>query len=154
MLKHLAIYGCFIGKPISADELFGDLPPVTRKSLASLKQTKKILKGEIVTAIGSFSPFIYLLQNGKAQLTFNSDLGAQKNTRLVEKKEIIGLKQVFAGSPSEIRLETLSACHFEVIKQTEFIEFLKNEPQLCFRLTRLLSLDIQQNYSLFSSSTY
>ncbi len=154
MLKHFAIYGRFLGKPISADELFCDLPLKTKQSLASLKQTKKVLKGEIVTQIGSFSSFIYLLQNGKAQMSLKNNLGMKKNIRLVEKKEIIGLKHLFANAPGEMFLETLSPCDFEIIKQTDFIEFLKNEPQICFRLASLLSLNIQLSYETFSNSNY
>ena len=133
MFNRIKIYGHFIGKPILTDEIFSEIPFKTKRFLASLKKPRRISKGEIITYIGGLSSVIYLLKEGKAQLSFDDDLSSKKNSRPVAKKEIIGLRQLFADTPSEICLETLSVCHFEIIERTGFINFLKNEPQICFR---------------------
>jgi CRP-like cAMP-binding protein len=154
MFNRIKIYGHFIGNPISTDELFSGIPPETKQFLGSLKQLRRIPKGEIVPQIGGQSSVIYFHKTGRAQMSFDDDLGSKKTSRPVAKKEIIGLRQLFAQTPGEMCLETLSACHFEIIEHTDFIDFLKGEPQICFRLVYLLSSDLQQNYQTFSNSDY
>jgi CRP/FNR family transcriptional regulator, polysaccharide utilization system transcription regulator len=154
MLNQISIYGHFIKKPILADDLFSDLSIETRQTLTSLIQTKVIPKEETVIQIGSFPSFIYLLQKGRAEIIYKNELSRKDQRRIVEKKEIIGLRQLFIDEPCELSLKTLSSCQFEIIKNTEFIAFLKDEPSVCFRLFDLFGLDIQQSYEDFLNSKY
>ncbi len=154
MLDHNTIYGRFIGNPISADLLFCDLHPKTKKSLASIKKKKRISKGRIIAEIGSSADWIFVHHSGQMELTFNHSLNQKSKSRLVEKKEIIGLTQMISNSPCQMSLKTLTPCFFEAIQYKDFINFLQAEPQICFRLAGLLSADIQQSYRTFTSSIY
>ena len=154
MPDHSAIYGRFIGNPIYADLLFRDLPPKTRKSLASIKKKKGISKGKTIAEIGSTADWIFVHRSGQMELTFDQSLNLKSNSRLVEKKEIIGLTQMISNSPCQMSLKTLTPCFFDAIQYGDFINFLQAEPQICFRLAGLLSADIQQSYRTLSSSVY
>ena len=151
ILNNSKIYGRFIGQPIFAQELFANLPLTTRKKLLSIHQREKINEGEIICKSGSFPENIYVLIKGKAQMTLQNELNRKKNTRLIEKDEIIGLTQFISGSPNEMDVVALSPCSLDVFSTQDFLNFLKEEPQVCFRLFNELSLDIQSGYKIFSS---
>lgn len=137
-----------------ADQLFCGLPLKTQKSLAKIKQKKRILKGNVITEIGGFSQNIYIHQNGQVKMTYNNELTKILYSRLVEKKEIIGLSQMISNSPNEMQTVTLSTCLFETIKFDDFLNFLQNEPDVSTQLLTLLGTDIQQNYQTFSTSIF
>lgn len=151
ILDSKKFYGCFIGKPIFAKDLFSNLPLKTRKNLASIQQHEKINEGEIISKIGSFPENIYVLIKGKAQLALRNELNLKNITRLVERGEVIGLTQSLSGSPNEVNIVALSPCSVDVFSTPDFLNFLKNEPQVCFRLFNRLSLDVQSDYRIFSS---
>lgn len=154
ILKHNTIYGRFISKPISAELLFADITEKAEKSLASLRQGKNIPKGKIITEIGRDPKNIYILLRGQAQMAYNNGFNLKSNIRSVEKNEIIGLTQLIASTPEEISVVTLTPCVFEVIPAKELLQFLYEEPQICFRLASLLSSNIQHGYLAFTSSDF
>lgn len=147
-------YGRFIGQPIYAKDLFGNLPSATRKNLALIQERKKINGGETIMEIGSFPENIYVLQKGKTRMSFYNDLSKNIYFRLIEKNEIIGLTQSVSEAPSELSVKTITACLFDVFPTKDFFNFLKSEPQVCFRLVNQLSLDIESNYKTFSSMIF
>lgn len=147
-------YGRFIGQPISARNLFCNLPPATRKKIASLQERKKINEGEIICQPGNFPQNIYVLIDGKAKMTFRNGLNQKQNTRLIENGEIIGLTQSISGSPNELDIVALSPCSVDSYQTKDFLNFLKDDPQVCFRLANQMSLNIESDYKVFSSMLF
>ena len=125
MLNQVSIYGHFIKRPILANDLFDDISLKTKRSLTSLKQSKIFPKEEIVIQPGDSPHFIFILKKGKAEVVFKNDLSGKDQKRIIEKKEIVGLRQLFTNEPCEICLKTLTTCSFELIRHADFIEFLK-----------------------------
>lgn len=144
-------YGRFIGQPISAQKLFVHLPSKTKKKLSAIQKREEIKAGEIISKIGSFPENIYVLNEGKAQIIWQNGLNRETNIRLIEKKEFIGLTHAISGLPNEMNIIALSLCSLDVFQTKDFLNFLKDEPQICFRLFEQLSLDIQSSYKVFSS---
>lgn len=144
-------YGRFIGQPISAQELFAHLPLTTRKKLLAIKKSEKVNTGETISKAGSFPENIYVLTEGKAEMTLQNELNQKKNTRLIEIEEFIGLTELISGSANEMDIVAISPCTLDVFKNRDFLNFLKDEPQVCFRLFEQLSLDIKSSYELFCS---
>lgn len=145
------IYGRFIEQPIYAEKLFADLPLETRKKLLAIQKSENIKEGETISKIGSFPINIYVLTDGKAEMTFRRDAKHKKVSRLIEKDEFIGLTQLISGLPNETNITALTPCSFNVYQTQDFLSFLKNEPQICFNLFAQLSLDIESGYKIFSS---
>ena len=145
------IYGRFIEQPIYAEKLFADLPLETRKKLLAIQKSENIKEGETISKIGSFPEFIYVLTEGKAQISYNNELNHKNISRLIEKEEFIGLTQLISGLPNEITITALTPCSLNVFQTQDFLYFLKNEPQVCFSLFAQLSLDIESSYQIFSS---
>ncbi|HRH42065.1 MAG TPA: cyclic nucleotide-binding domain-containing protein [Pyrinomonadaceae bacterium] len=154
ILKSKKIHGRFIGQPISAQRLFSDLPIKTKKKLAFIRQSKEIQKRKTILEIGSFPQNFYVLRAGKAQIIIKNQLNQQTLTRLVEIKEIVGLTQFLGNSPNETKVVTLSTCYFDVFPCHEFLNLLKEENELGFRLAGILSLDLQISYKSFESTDF
>ena len=150
-LKSQKIYGRFIGESLFAANLFGDLPRTTREKIAAIKRRKAVKKGETISKIGSFPENIYVLTEGTAQMVVPNALNRQPCLRLIEKEEFINLTEAISGLPNEMSVISLSPCSLNAFRTQDFLRFLKDEPQVCFRLFKQLSLNIQSSCTIFSS---
>ncbi len=135
----------------SADDLFCDLTPESLASLEKIKQIKRLRKEARVFSTGDLPVGIYMLREGRAQLHLNDESKEERIARLIEPNAIFGLTEAFANLPYETDAETITPCLCEFIERADFIYFLQNEPEVCFRLARLLALNLQKADRLFSS---
>jgi CRP-like cAMP-binding protein len=134
----------------SAACLFCDLSPKTQQALTAIKQKILFEKDVIVFANGEFANSIYFLLEGKAQM-FTSIPSPEKTlTRQVEPNELFGLTEAITERPYETNLKTVTPCLFDSIRHDDFIRFLQDEPEACFRLLQMLGTNTQKIYALFS----
>lgn len=152
LLEQRKIQGHYAGNSFAADGLFGDLPPKALESLARVKRNKRIPKGVVLFARGEMPRGIYMLVKGAAQLTANAELNNSHIVRSVEPNEVLGLTETIAGLPYKLLVKTNSPCVFEFIERQDFIQFLRREPDVCFRLLRMLGLNLQKTYRFRCSS--
>lgn len=145
--------GYFFFKPFSADRLFCDLPPKTQKSLTRLKNIKRFQKDKIVINTGVYAD-VCMLCRGQAKLILNAELYGEDSGRLVNTNEVFGLTETITNCPYQMSLITLTPCLFEMIPRQNFLDFLTDEPELCFNLLNLLAQDLNQQCRLFSSTTF
>lgn len=131
--------------PLSADSLFCDLSPKSLEFLNSLKRTKRFRKSAVVYAAGEMPRCIYVLLKGRLQLRLNNSSVVQ----LIEPFGIFGLTETIANVPYETNAETITSCLCEYIKREDFIRFLQDEPEICFRLTQRLALNLQKTINSF-----
>ena len=131
--------------PILADNLFCGLTAKSCASLAKIKQTKKFHEGETFFSAGEMPCRVYVLREGAARIVLNT---AQNLTasRSIEPNEIVGLTETMANLPYEIKAEAVTSCLCECIRREDFIRFLHDEPEVCFRLVETLGLNLQKAY--------
>ena len=154
IFRNKQFYGRFIGQPISAQKLFCDLPAATKKRLNSICRQKNALEGEIITEDNEFSNKIFVLQSGQAEMRFKNNLNKKNTVRLVENNEIIGLTQFISDSPNQINIVTLTPCLWDFFPAQDFLQLLNADCQLCFRLSQIISSDIQKSYLSFLDEKY
>jgi len=135
--------------PLFAGDLFCDLTPESLEALAHIKQTKQLQKGVSFFAAGDTPRYIYLLVKGEAQLFFNDNLKGIDIARLIKPNEIVGLIEMILNLPYETDARTITSCICENIGREDLIRFLHEEPEVCFRLVQLLSLNLQKSYQPF-----
>lgn len=131
--------------PILADNLFCGLAAKSLASLAKIKQTKKIHKGETFFSVGEMPCCVYVLREGAARIILKRAGNIMAN-RVIEPNEIIGLTETIANLPYEMKAEAVTSCLCECIRREDFIRFLRNEPEVCFRLVETLGLNLQKAY--------
>lgn len=138
----------YFDEPIFGDDLFCDLSPKSLKSLERIKRKTQFQEGVCIFAKGDLPCCIYVLLKGRAQFLQSES----PEVRPVEKNEILGLPEMLANSPFEASVKAVTNCLCECISRDDFIEFLHEEPRVCFRLVQLLGSRLQTNYRLFCSS--
>jgi CRP-like cAMP-binding protein len=131
--------------PILADNLFCGLTAKSLASLAKIKQTKKFREGEAFFSAGEMPCCVYLLSEGEARIVLNMAQNMTAN-RPIEPNEIVGLTETIANLPYEMKAEAITPCLCECIRREDFIRFLHDEPEVCFRLVRMLGLNLQKAY--------
>jgi CRP-like cAMP-binding protein len=150
LIEQQTISECFFGNAFSADRLFCGLSPKPQQLLTAIKQKKRFKKEATVFASGELPRCIYFLLEGKAQM-FTKIASPEKNlVRSIMPPEILGLTEAITNLPYETSLKTVTPCLFECIERGDFIRFLQNEPEACFRLLQMLGTNIHKIYQLFA----
>lgn len=130
----------FFNNALCADDLFCGLSSASADSLSAVKREKHFAKGETVFANGQLPCCIFILLEGEAEIRY------QGAVYPVRQNEILGLTEALANLPYEIGVETLTPCRFECIRCDDFLLFLQNEPEICFRLLQKLGANLQKIY--------
>lgn len=141
--------GCIF--PLLTNDLFSDLTPASFDALTGIKRITRLQKSVKIFAAGEMPRCVHILLKGQAQLYLNAESDL---VRLVEPREIFGLAETAARLPYKMNLETISPCDFVTIDSEIFLQFLRDEPQVCFRLVKLLGVHLQKSCRIFCSSTY
>jgi CRP/FNR family transcriptional regulator, cyclic AMP receptor protein len=58
---------------------------------------------------------------------------------LDEPGEVLGLSATISGKPYEVTAETLDPCQVNFVKRDDFLRFLKEDVQACFKMAEQLS---------------
>jgi CRP-like cAMP-binding protein len=148
------IYGRFVGQPISAHDLLFDLPVKNKRRLRTLRREIEVCGGEAVSDRDDFPETIYILQSGKAELSFTNQLNDKVYRREIEKEEIIGLRRLILHAAGQKKVTALSRCQFVTFPAREFYEVLQHDAILGYRLLEILSLEITKNYRDFAAARF
>lgn len=57
--------------------------------------------------------------------------------------KVLGLRPIISGMPSEIEASTLEECAISLIPQQQFLEVLKQHPEIYIAIARILSADLK-----------
>lgn len=144
--EHQANSEVFFGNAFLADDLFYGLSPETLHSLRALKQTKQFARDELIFAGGQMPCRIYFLTTGEAQI-----LDKAVFVRPLARNEILGLTEAIANLPYETSVKAVTQCSFECVGREDFMHFLQNEPEICFRLLQMIGTHLQKVYQRFAN---
>jgi len=134
------------GTVFLAGELFDNLSPDVEKKLRVITRRMEFEANTKVLTRGQKTDCIYLLREGAAQIRFRAD----QPVRNAGKNEIFGLTETLSNLPCEISVETLTACSFGCISADDLADFLQNEPEICFKLVRILGANLLKLRRFFS----
>ena len=137
-----------------SETLFSDLTAKAQETLSQIKYTTHFQKGETVFAAGDLPQRLYILRKGNAQMLPGSETNNEQEARPIEPNEILGLTEIVANLPYETTAEATEPCEVEVINREDFIRFLREEREVCFRLAHLLALNLQKSYKLLCLQSF
>jgi CRP-like cAMP-binding protein len=120
----------------------------TIEALASIRRTRQIPAGGRLCAEGGLACCLFILREGRAQWLVRDEAGRRQRLRPVEPSEIIGLTETLGGLPYEGEVEAITPCEIDSIPQPDFQALLEKDPQLSFRLVRLLGTNLQKSILL------
>jgi CRP/FNR family cyclic AMP-dependent transcriptional regulator len=124
---------------LRADRIFCDLPATALESFENIKYTTAFPQGAVLFVEGQMPRGIFVLCKGTVKLSINSPSGRTMIVKLAEPGEVLGLSATISGKPYEVTAETIDPCQVNFVKRDDFLRFLKDDVEACFKVAEQLS---------------
>jgi len=124
---------------LRADRIFCDLPATALQSFENIKYTTAFPQGAVLFVEGQMPRGIFVLCKGSVKLSINSPSGRTMIVKLAEPGEVLGLSATISGKPYEVTAETIDPCQVNFVKRDDFLHFLKDDVEACFKVAEQLS---------------
>jgi len=121
------------------DRIFCDLPPVALQAFENIKYATAYPQGAVLFVEGQIPRGIFVLCKGSVKLSINSPGGRTVIVKLAEPGEVLGLSATISGKPYEVTAETIDPCQVNFVKRDDFVRFLKDDVEACFKVAEQLS---------------
>ena len=128
------------------DRVFCDMPANSLEAFDEIKSLATYPRNTILFAEGRPVRGIYLLCDGRAKLSICADSGKRLILRVARPGEVLGLGAALSNTPYEITAELLDTSQIAFIRRKELTKFLRENPQVCMQVVRMLSQDLHGAY--------
>jgi CRP/FNR family cyclic AMP-dependent transcriptional regulator len=124
---------------LRADRIFCDLPPSALQSFDNIKYATAYPEGAVLFVEGQEPRGIFVLCKGSVKLSISATNGKTMIVKIAEPGEVLGLSATVCGRPYELTAETIDPCQVNFVKREDFLRFLKEDVQVCFKVAEQLS---------------
>jgi len=124
---------------LRADRIFCNLPATALQTFEDIKFATAYPPGAVLFVEGQLPRGIFVLCKGSMKLSINSPGGRTMIVKLAEPGEVLGLSATISGKPYEVTAETIDPCQVNFIKRDDFLRFLKEDADVCFKVAEQLS---------------
>src|ERR1700676_5544768 len=124
---------------LRADRIFCDLPEAALQAFEKIKFATAYPQGAVLFVEGQMPRGIFVLCKGSVKLSINSPSGRTMIVKLAEAGEVLGLSATISGKPYEVTAETIDPCQVNFVKRDDFLRFLKDDVEVCFKVAEQLS---------------
>jgi CRP/FNR family transcriptional regulator len=124
---------------LRADRIFCDLSPAALQAFEHIKFASAYPPGAVLFVQGQVPRGIFVLCRGTVKLSINSPSGRTMIVKLAEPGEVLGLSATISGKPYEVTAETIDPCQVNFVKRDDFLRFLKDDVEACFKVAEQLS---------------
>jgi CRP/FNR family transcriptional regulator len=121
------------------DRSFCDLPPTALQTFENIKCATAYPQKAILFVEGQLPRGIFVLCKGRVKLSINSPSGRTVIVKLVEPGEVLGMSATISGKPYQVTAETIDPCQVNFVKRDDFLRFLKDDVEACFKVAEQLS---------------
>ena len=128
------------------DRIFCDMPMDTLKAFEEIKSVGTYPRNTILFSEGRPVRGVFLLCDGRAKLSICSDSGKRLTLRVAGPGEVLGLGAALSNTPYEITAELLDSSQIVFIRKKELTKFLREHPEVCLQVVRMLSQDLHGAY--------
>jgi CRP/FNR family transcriptional regulator, cyclic AMP receptor protein len=122
-----------------ADRLFCDLGTAALQVFDKIKYASSFPEGAVLFLEGQAPRGIFVLCTGQVKVSLSAGDGKTLILRIVEPGEVLGLSATVSGHPYELTAETMEPCQVNFVKREDFLRFLKENSDACFRVAEQLS---------------
>jgi CRP/FNR family transcriptional regulator, cyclic AMP receptor protein len=124
---------------LRTDRIFCDLPDTALQAFENIKYATAYPQGAVLFVEGQLPRCIFVLCKGSVKLSINSPSGRTVIVKLAEPGEVLGLSATISGKPYEVTAETIDPCQVNFVKRDDFLHFLKDDVEACFKVAQQLS---------------
>ena len=128
------------------DRIFCDMRVEALKAFDEIKSLATYPRNTVLFAEGRPVRGIYLLCDGRAKLSICSDSGKRLTLRVAGPGEVLGLGAALSNTPYEVTAELLDSSQIVFIRRKELMKFLRENPDVCMQVVRMLSQDLHGAY--------
>jgi CRP/FNR family transcriptional regulator, cyclic AMP receptor protein len=104
---------------------FCDLSPESIKAFNKIKHAAVFPEHAVVLVEGQSPCGIFILCQGRAELSASSREGKTLMIRIAEPGEILGLHAVVTGGRYELTVETMQPCQLDYVGRDDMLRFLR-----------------------------
>jgi CRP/FNR family transcriptional regulator, cyclic AMP receptor protein len=123
---------------LRADRIFCDLPAAALQNFENIKFATAYPSGAVLFVEGQVPRGIFVLCKGSVKLSINSPSGRTMIVKLAEPGEVLGMSATISGKPYEVTAQTIDPCQVNFVKRDDFLRFLKDDVEVCFRVAEQL----------------
>ena len=124
---------------LRADRIFCNLPDSSLEAFEKIKFAAPYPQGAVLFVEGQLPRGIFVICKGSVKLSINSPNGRTMIVKLAEPGEVLGLSASVSGRPYEVTAETIDPCQINFVKRDDFLVFLKDDVEVCFKVAEQLS---------------
>jgi CRP/FNR family transcriptional regulator, cyclic AMP receptor protein len=117
-----------------------DLDPAGLQAFERMKYTTAYPKGAVLFLEGQAPRGIFVVCKGQVKLSLGDRNGKTFILKIVDPGEVLGLGATFSGKPYELTAETITPCQISFVKREDFLRFLKENSEACFKVAEQLSV--------------
>jgi CRP/FNR family transcriptional regulator, cyclic AMP receptor protein len=124
------------------EELLGDVPRGALSAFEAVEVKSSYPLGTTLFTEGEAPAGLFVICQGEAKLSISGVKTQQVTLRTARAGEILGLSATVSGEPYEVTAETTVACEVGFVARDDFIRFLRDHPEVTFRVVQVLSRDL------------
>lgn len=128
------------------DRIFCDMPIGSLQAFDGIKSTGAYPRNTILFSEGRPVRGVYLLCDGRAKLSICAEGGKRLTLRVAGPGEVLGLGAALSNTPYEITAELLDSSQVVFVRRKELVKFLRENPDVCMQVVRMLSQDLHGAY--------
>ena len=121
------------------ERLFCDLPGSALQAFENIKYATAYPKGAVLFVEGQSPRGIFVLCKGRVKLSICATDGKTLIVKIAEPGEVLGLSATVSGKPYELTAETVDPCQVNFVKRDDFLRFLREHSEACFKVAEQLS---------------
>jgi CRP/FNR family transcriptional regulator len=122
-----------------AERLFCDLPAAALQSFEAIKYATAYPRGAVLFVEGQAPRGIFVLCKGRVKLSICATDGKTLILKIADPGEVLGLSASVSGKPYELTAETVDPCQVNFVKREDFLRFLKEHAEACFKVAEQLA---------------
>jgi CRP/FNR family cyclic AMP-dependent transcriptional regulator len=122
-----------------SERLFCDLPAAALQSFEAIKYATAYPRGAVLFVEGQAPRGIFVLCKGRVKLSICATDGKTLILKIAEPGEVLGLSASVSGKPYELTAETVDPCQVNFVKREDFLRFLKEHAEACFKVAEQLA---------------
>src|ERR1700691_247536 len=124
---------------LRSDRIFCNMPSEALQQFEKIKFVTAYPQDAVLFVEGQVPRGIFVLCKGAVKLSINSPNGRTMIVKLAEPGEVLGMSATISGKPYEVTAETIDPCQVNFVKRDDFLRFLKDDVEACFKVAEQLS---------------
>ena len=136
---NLGLIESCVGCEMRGEHTFCDLSAGALQRFETIKHATIYPAGSVLFVEGQAPRGIFVVCKGRVKLSFSSTDGKTVIPRIAEAGEVLGISSSVSGRPYQVTAETLEPCLISFVKRDDFVQFVKEHSDACFRVAEQLN---------------